>query len=172
MSKSSTVVSFLILLCLLGGVRCVQWQAAANISAANHTLIWSTIQSGLTTYVPNAASSTDHTDLAKYISDTLNTAWDPAWNVFVFELVGDSTLDAIVVGYAFRDHWMWFNGYSYISRTFSFVIWKDYNCVAWISVDNSVMNGFPGSSTIDRLVSDTLSTMTLNSPYDDIWTFG
>jgi hypothetical protein len=76
MSKASTVVSFLILLCLLGGVRCVQWQAAANISADNHTLIWSTIQSGLTTYVPNAASSTDHTDLAIFISKALNTAWD------------------------------------------------------------------------------------------------
>jgi hypothetical protein len=58
--------------------------------------------------------------------------------VFVFELIGDSTLDAIVVGYAFRDHWMWFNGYSYIGRTFSFVIWKDYNCVAWNSIQDSI----------------------------------
>jgi hypothetical protein len=96
MSKASTLVSFLVMVCLLGGVRCVQWQAAANISAANHTLIWSTIQSGLTTYVPDSFSGTDHTDLAKYISDTLNTAWDPAWNVFVFELVGDPTTDAVV----------------------------------------------------------------------------
>jgi hypothetical protein len=76
MSKASTLVSFLILICLLGGVYCVQWQAGGNISAANHTLIWSTIQSGLTTYVPNAASSTDHSDLAKFISDALNNAWD------------------------------------------------------------------------------------------------
>jgi hypothetical protein len=139
MSKASTLTSFLILICLLGGVRCVQWQAAANISAANRTLIWSTIQSGLTTYVPTAASSTDHTDLAKYISDSLNSAYDPAWNVFVFELVGDPTVDAIVVAYAFRDHWMWYNGYNYIGRTFSFVIWKDYSCVTWNTVDNSVL---------------------------------
>jgi hypothetical protein len=76
MSKASTLVSFLVVVCLLGGVRCAQWQAGGNISAANHTLIWSTIQNGLTTYVPNAASSTDHTDLAKYISDTLNSAWN------------------------------------------------------------------------------------------------
>jgi hypothetical protein len=106
MSKASNVVSFLVVACLLGGVRCVQWQAASNISAENHTLIWSTIQSGLTTYVPDAASSRNHKDLAGYISDTLNSAWDPAWNVFVFELIGDSTLDAVLVGYAFRDHWM------------------------------------------------------------------
>jgi hypothetical protein len=76
MSKASTLVSFLVMVCLLGGVRCVQWQAANNISAANHTLIWSTIQSGLTTYVPDSFSGTDHKDLAGYISDTLNTAWD------------------------------------------------------------------------------------------------
>jgi hypothetical protein len=76
MSKASTLVSFLVMVCLLGGVRCAQWQAGGNISAANHTLIWSTIQNGLTTYVPNAASSADHTDLAKYISDTLNSAWN------------------------------------------------------------------------------------------------
>jgi hypothetical protein len=50
--------------CLLGGVRCGQWQAGGNISAANHTLIWSTIQSGLTTYVPDASSSRNHKDLA------------------------------------------------------------------------------------------------------------
>jgi hypothetical protein len=172
MSKASTLVSFLVVVCLLGGVRCVQWQAAANISAANHTLIWSTIQSGLTTYVPDSFSGTDHTDLAKYISDTLNTAWDPAWNVFVFELVGDPTTDAVVVGYAFRDHWMWFNGYSYQGRTFSFIIWKDYNCIAWISVGDSAINGNPGSSLIDTFVSDTLSSMTVNSPYDDIWGLG
>jgi hypothetical protein len=75
MSKASTVASFLVMLCLLGGVRCVQWQAASNISAENHTLIWATISSGLTTYVPYATSGTNHSDLAKYISDTLNTAW-------------------------------------------------------------------------------------------------
>jgi hypothetical protein len=172
MSKASTLASFLILLCLLGGVRCVQWQAASNISAANHTLIWSTIQSGLTTYVPNAASSTDHTDLAKYISDTLNNAWDPAWNVFVFELVGDPNLDAIVVGYAFRDHWMWFNGYSYLGRTFNFIIWKDYNCVAWITAGDSAIFAYPAMYPIDILVTNAINQMTVNSPYDDIWGFG
>jgi hypothetical protein len=149
MSKAS-MASFLILLCLLGGVRCVQWQAAANISAANHTLIWSTIQSGLTSYVPNAVSSTDHTDLTKFISDTLNNAWDPACNVFVFELVGDPTLDAIVVAYAFRDHWMWFNGYSYLGRTFSFIIWKDYNCVNWFTADDSAISGTNSGNAVGQ----------------------
>jgi hypothetical protein len=172
MSKASTVVSFLVVVCLLGGVCCVQWQAAANISAANHTLIWSTIQSGLTSYVPNAGSTTDHTDLAKFISDNLNNAWDPAWNVFVFELVGDTTVDAIVVGYAFRDHWMWFNGYSYLGRTFSFIIWKDYNCMVWKTAVNSDVNGNLGMSLFDSNVNDALNSLDVMAPYDDIWTFG
>jgi hypothetical protein len=75
MIKASTVASFLVLFCLLGAVRCVQWQAASNISAENHTLIWATINAGLSTYVPYATSGTNHSDFAKFISNTLNTAW-------------------------------------------------------------------------------------------------
>jgi hypothetical protein len=176
MSKASILVSFLVVVCLLGGVRCVQWQAAANISAANHTLIWSTINAGLTTYVPNAGSSTGHSDLAQYISDSLNAAYDPAWNVFVFELVGDPTLDAVVVGYAFRDHWMWFNGYSYLGRTFSFIIWKDYNCIAWNTADNSIfVNQKLDDSTGDAVTSALtrlLNAGKLTHVYNDIWSFG
>jgi hypothetical protein len=172
MSKASILVSFLVVVCLLGGVRCVQWQAAANISAANHTLIWSTINAGLTTYVPNAGSSTGHSDLAQYISDSLNAAYDPAWNVFVFELVGDPTLDAVVVGYAFRDHWMWFNGYSYLGRTFSFIIWKDYNCIAWVSIDNTVMNGAASTNILGVIGTNAIRSSLIAVPYDDIWGFG
>jgi hypothetical protein len=176
MIKASTLASFLVVVCLLGVVRCVQWQAAANISAANHTLIWSTINAGLTTYVPTAGSSTDHTDLAKFISDALNNAYDPAWNVFVFELVGDTTVDAIVVAYAFRDHWMWYNGYTYQTRTFSFVIWKDYNCIVWNSVDDSVINGVTSGSLLSMYVSGAISNLQGNNlivdPYNDIWSIG
>jgi hypothetical protein len=110
--------------------------------------------------------------LAKYISDTLNTAWDPAWNVFVFELVGDPTVDAVVVGYAFRDHWMWFNGYSYQGRTFSFIIWKDYNCVTWFSVGDSAINGSPSTDQIDMIVLMAITALNTASLFDDIWGFG
>jgi hypothetical protein len=110
--------------------------------------------------------------LAQSISETLNAAWDPAWNVFVFELVGDSTPDAVVVGYAFRDHWMWFNGYAYQGRTFSFIIWKDYNCVTWISAADSAVNGNFGASQFDADVINALNYLTIVSPYDDIWSFG
>jgi hypothetical protein len=92
--------------------------------------------------------------------------------VFVFELVGDSTPDAVVVAYAFRDHWMWFNGYSYIGRTFSFIIWKDYNCVAWITADNSVfISSIPPNPVADALFFAYLSLPKIN-PYSDIWSYG
>jgi hypothetical protein len=173
MSKASTVVSLFLLICFLGGVHCMQWQAAANISAANHTLIWAMIQGGFNTYIPNAGStSTNHTLMAGVISSNLNSAYDPAWNVFVFELVGDPTVDAIVIAYAFRDHWMWYNGYSYLGRTFSFVIWKDYNCVTWNAVDDSVINGAPSQTMFGMVVSSALNAITIVDPYNDMWTFG
>jgi hypothetical protein len=77
-----------------------------------------------------------------------------------------------VVGYAFRDHWMWFNGYSYLSRTFNFIIWKDYNCVAWITADNSAIFAYPASNPIDILVSNAMNRVSVSSPYNDIWGLG
>jgi hypothetical protein len=81
-----------------------------------------------------------------------------------------------VVGYAFRDHWMWFNGYSYLGRTFSFVIWKDYNCVAWISIDDSTFgqpkfDGPVGSKFLQMLMTLYTAGKMINT-YNDIWYFG
>lgn len=43
--------------------------------------------------------------------------------------------DAIVYGYAFNNHWMWYNGISLpdsgTSKTASLMVWKDYNCQNW-----------------------------------------
>jgi hypothetical protein len=81
-----------------------------------------------------------------------------------------------VVAYAFRDHWMWFNGYSYIGRTFSFIIWKDYNCITWNSVDDTVMSAAPTSNNLAYLVSMSFgylqSTNKIVNPYGDIWSLG
>ena len=52
----------------------------------------------------------------------------------------DPTWDTVLYGYAFRQHWMWYNGYTVAGSSgkyYSFVIWKDYNCVAWHSVGDS-----------------------------------
>jgi hypothetical protein len=92
--------------------------------------------------------------------------------VFVFELVGDTTVDAVVVAYAFRDHWMWFNGYSYIGRTFSFIIWKDYNCNTWNTVDNSIIYGVGVYNALGDYLYEAYSKIPLSNPYADIWTVG
>jgi hypothetical protein len=78
----------------------------------------------------------------------------------------------VVVAYAFRDHWMWFNGYSYLGRTFSFIIWKDYNCVTWNAVDNSVISGSSSGNAFGTTMLAAYRNIALVNPYIDIWTFG
>jgi hypothetical protein len=50
--------------------------------------------------------------------------------------------DTVVYGYAFRDHWMWYNGFVMDDGNYvSFIIWKDYNCDGWASINsNSLVN--------------------------------
>lgn len=44
-------------------------------------------------------------------SDYLNNLWAPAWNVvIIYSNSLDINFDAVVYGYAFRNHWMWING--------------------------------------------------------------
>ncbi len=53
-------------------------------------------------------SGYDTLAMALAISNDLNDLWDEAWNVFVCSLF-NSERDAVVYGYAFRDHWLWIN---------------------------------------------------------------
>lgn len=55
-----------------------------------------------------------------------------AWNVFTFTHSNPSKSDSVVYGYAFRDHWIWFNNYN--DSSISYIIWKDYNCYGWQTV--------------------------------------
>jgi hypothetical protein len=54
-------------------------------------------------------------DWPKYISDKLNAAWDPAWNVALVYINGDLTLHQtadfrnVMYGYAYNQHWLWYN---------------------------------------------------------------
>jgi hypothetical protein len=86
--------------------------------------------------------------------------------------VGDPTTDAVVIAYAFRDHWMWFNGYSYQGRTFSFIIWKDYNCLAWITADNSAISGTTSRNAVGDNLYSAYMNIPAGSPYSDMWTYG
>ena len=63
------------------------------------------------------------------LSEHLNGLWDPAWNVVTMKSTYPKALyDVVLYGYAFRDHWMWYNDYRVGDKIYSFVIWKDYNC--------------------------------------------
>jgi hypothetical protein len=94
-----------------------------------------------------ADSSFAYAGWPKTISDKLNAAWDPAWNVALVSTVQDlafnSTADFrnVVYGYAYNGHWLWYNKYNVMKHPvspgyyayFSFIIWKDYNCNSWVT---------------------------------------
>lgn len=102
-----------ICLCLLlAAVSGQNWQSHGNFSESNLTLINSTIKAAVALY---QADTTSNADLfCKNISDTLNAAWETAWNVVVFEPGPSRYLSAIVYGYAYNEHWLWFNNYTII----------------------------------------------------------
>jgi hypothetical protein len=117
----------------------------------NHTVmsfIWTHIGNNFPSYAGGAT-------LIPYctlLSEALNGQWDPAWNVFAVKLM-DPTFDAVLVGYAFNNHWMWDNGYTYNGNSYAFVIWKDYNCKTW--------NTFS--------ISNFLTPKTTSDPFYGIW---
>jgi hypothetical protein len=79
---------------------------------------------------PSYAGGASFIPYCTLLSDDLNGMWDPAWNVFTVRLM-DQIFDAVLVGYAFNNQWMWHNGYALNGNLYSFVIWKDYNCKTW-----------------------------------------
>ena len=134
MKSSPSLALFLALMLLLHQpVAARNWQGTGNLNNDNLALIWAFIHTNLTNYAENETGQ-----LCTHLSDKLNAAWDPAWNVVVvrFSTSAPAYNDVVLYGYAFRNHWMWFNGYTdsrIASASFSFVIWKDYNCQVWNS---------------------------------------
>lgn len=73
--------------------------------------------------------------MATFLSDQFNTLWNPAWNVAFIQRIINYNDDSVMYGYAFSEHWMWINNYKDLG--YSFVVWKDYNCGKWMSLDSS-----------------------------------
>jgi hypothetical protein len=71
----------------------------------------------------------------------------------------DSTnFDSVVFGYAFRDHWMWYNGYAMDDGHYvSFIIWKDYNCNGWASINRNAVNDMGLNAGINTFPTETRS---------------
>jgi hypothetical protein len=57
--------------------------------------------------------------------------------------VASDLSDTVLYGYAYNDHWYWYNGYkSSGNMYYAIVIWKDYNCQGWKTIDEYANSAF------------------------------
>jgi hypothetical protein len=104
--------------------------------------------------------------ITKRTSDVLNAEWDPAWNVVLARMSGQN--NGVVYGYAFRNHWLWYNDFE--NTKITIIIWKDYHCVEWNDFEKgTTLNTF--SSVYVDMLNTNFDTMFTDHPeyYDDIW---
>lgn len=76
--------------------------------------------------------------------------------------------DVILIGYAFRNHWMWFNGHidpSIPTVMYSFVIWKDYNCKDWKTLDQPTSFSAGQQAVITNLFTSITKEQIINDPW-------
>lgn len=70
-------------------------------------------------------------------------------------------------------HWLWFNGYRMNDGHYiSFIIWKDYNCHGWITINSNPSNSYWYSSFSDsdtNNLKDAIYAFIPNANYNDIW---
>lgn len=131
----SKTLPILFLAAILLETSCLNWQSAGNMSESNLTEIWSFINTKIRkdwTFSQIATGGSLFSDFSSNLSSHLNTLWASAWNVAMTYITDASNADTVVYGYAFRDHWMWYNGYQMDDGYYvGFIIWKDYNCAGW-----------------------------------------
>lgn len=114
---------------LVGSAEAYDWQGTGNLNNENLTIIWMYIETNLSVYIMKG----DMNGFSHDLSVILTNLWSPAWNVFTIQTIGGKGQydDTIFYGYAFKNHWVWFNGYEGPAgwgNVYSFIIWKDYNC--------------------------------------------
>lgn len=94
-----------------------------------------------------------YTQISSRISNALNNKWESAWNVFVFKN-SNREYNAVFVGYAFRDHWLWNNDYH---NHYTIIVWKDYNCGTWVNVNLSPSNFNNGFNKLPSYANEYLN---------------
>lgn len=143
----------LIFMLFIAQISTANWQGTGNFTQDNITFIRTNIDANFNSQW-SAGTITDSSDktlvnLAKKLSDQLNDQWAPAWNV-VIALTTDSSynMDTVLYGYGFRDHWMWDNTYKVKDgQAVGFIIWKDYNCINWVSYSQNGVPQYSGQGT-------------------------
>ncbi len=157
--KNTKAIFFVLLLSLLGNFSALDWQGYGNMSSSNLTDIWTFVNNN----IGYAVTNSKHQEFTTNLSNYLNKLWDPAWNVFVIQTTVSK--DTVVYGYAFRDHWMWYNGYVINNAFLSFVIWKDYNCQGWIEPGSSLTF----TSTENAAIIKLSNSFQASADRADIW---
>jgi hypothetical protein len=172
MMRETALLLAILLVCANG----VNWQASGNMSASNMSVVNSYIQTNFSsTYTNEAltvAAYTTITDFTTAFSTELNRQWDEAWNVVVVHINNArENVDSVLYGYAFRDHWMWFNGYAMDDGYYvGFIIWKDYNCLAWNTIrelDFSADTTF--DATTNALITAAFTNFKSHATYGNVW---
>jgi hypothetical protein len=109
-------------------------------------------------------------DFVTAFSTYLNDLWDPAWNVVVIYITDKTNADSVLYGYAFRNHWMWYNGFLMDDGYYvTFIIWKDYNCVGWITHNDNIDGQSTFNSTTTALIQTAITNFAPQVNQDDIW---
>jgi hypothetical protein len=125
-----------IFLTLLSAVKGNNWQGSGNITSDHLTFFWNYINANMSGPASNGLLG----PFCELFSTALNSKWDPAWNVAV--TLGNTAMDSVLYGYAYNDHWYWYNGYQSGSFYYAIIIWKDYNCEGWQTIDGNQKTGF------------------------------
>jgi hypothetical protein len=116
---------------LLSGGMPLNWMAGGNWTQANFDILRGKINAFDPAAVYSSLAAAGST-----LSDELGTLWAPAWNVVIVYYGDGKNYDAVLYGYGFNRHWFWLNGFKLTNnRYLSFVIWKDYNCVGWKTIN-------------------------------------
>lgn len=156
----------------------LNWQGAGSM---NHTVIakvWENLESNLqTAFNTNGAMNVGNNPVnlaCKSLSDKLNNGWSPAWNVVV--LASPPQYDTVLYGYAFNDHWMWYNGVPvvvpaiYGSKTMvTLIVWKDYNCANWNYIGNYDQTISQLTTQQKSQISTEVRRLTEDKIINDIW---
>jgi hypothetical protein len=88
--------------------------------------------------------------------------------VVVIYLPDGTNSDSVLYGYAFRDHWMWYNGFLMDDGYYvTFIIWKDYNCITWSTIDsNSLISNLVNSFDANTQNAIYIGVNAYRTPYD------
>lgn len=124
---------------LLAVANGINWQGKGNMNQTVLDKIWAYINANTSSGFSDIMDSSNINIFVKGLSDSLNQEWHPAWNVVA--TFGPQDYDTVLYGYAFNNHWMWYNGIQHpTSPTYivSIVVWKDYNCQTWKLIAYSV----------------------------------